>query len=84
MISKKLFRAQMVEGSDVSMINGISLLDALEFSMNPQLLVDLILQSLPESFVSFITYFYMNKIKCFLLELLNMLIIAQSQMKDNG
>ena len=80
-ILKKLFQDWMLEGLDIgdyviSMINMIFQLDVLEFPINTQLQTDIVLQSLPDSFSSFIIYFYMNKIECSLPELLNILIIA--------
>ena len=71
----------MLEGSNVgdhviNMINMIGQFDALEFPINTQLRIDLILQLLLDSFSSFIIYFYVNKIECSFLELLNKLIIA--------
>ena len=54
-ISKQLFHAKMKEGEDVgphvnSMIRSIEELESLDFSMDFHLQVDMILQSLPESF----------------------------------
>ena len=50
---------------------------SLDFTMNAQLQIDLILQSLPELFRQTIANFHMNKIECTLVELLNMLMMAQ-------
>ena len=80
-ISKRLFRAKMKEGEDVgahvnSMIRSIEELESLDFSMDFHLQVDMILQSLPESFGQTIANFQMNKIECTLAELLNMLMTA--------
>ena len=68
----------MKEGEDVavhvnSMIRAIEELESLDFSMDFHLQLDLILQSLPESFGQTISNFHMNKIECTLAELLNML-----------
>ncbi|XP_052197420.1 uncharacterized protein LOC127804588 [Diospyros lotus] len=49
--------------------------------LNPHLQIDLILQSLPDSYENFISNFYMNKIECTPAELMNMLITAQNNMK---
>ena len=81
-ISKRLFRAKMKEGEDVavhvnSMIRAIEELESLDFSMDFHLQLDLILQSLPESFGQTIANFHMNKIECTLAELLNILTTAQ-------
>ncbi|XP_052172241.1 uncharacterized protein LOC127788167 [Diospyros lotus] len=76
----------MAKGTDVGdhilkMTNLIGQLEVLEFYMDVELLVDLILQSLPQSFAPFILNFNMNKLECWLPELLNMLTIAQAQIK---
>ncbi|XP_052209197.1 uncharacterized protein LOC127812714 [Diospyros lotus] len=67
-ISKQLFKAKMVEGTDVgdhvlNVINLIGQLEVLDFYMNAKPQIDLILQSLPESFASFILNFNMNKLE---------------------
>ena len=54
-ISKRLFSAKMKEGEDVAvyvnfMIRAIEELESLDFSMDFHLQMDLILQSLPDSF----------------------------------
>ena len=82
-IFKQLFRSKMEEGTDVGdhvlkMINLISQLDILEFYMDVDLQIDLILHSLPESFTLFILNYNMNKIVCTVLELLNMLTINKA------
>ena len=87
-ISKRLFRAKMKEGEDVgahvnSMIRSIEELESLDFSMDFHLQVDMILQSLPESFGQTIANFHMNKIECTLIELLNMLVIAQKAIQGS-
>ncbi|XP_058009254.1 uncharacterized protein LOC131183155 [Hevea brasiliensis] len=75
----------MHEGQDVgehvhTMIWLIEQLEALDFSMDFSLQTDLILQSLPKSFGSFITNFHMTKQECTLASLLNILVIAQGNM----
>ena len=60
-----------------SMIHSIEELESLDFMIDAQLQIDLILQSLPESFGQTIANFHMNKIECTLAELLNMLVTAQ-------
>ena len=81
-ISKRLFHANMKEGEDVgvhvnSMIRAIEELESLDFIMNSLLQLDMILQSLPESFGQTIANFHMNKIECTLAELLNILVTDQ-------
>ncbi len=75
----------MHEGQDVgehvhTMIRLIEQLEVLDFSMDFSLQMDLILQSLLESFGSFITNFHMTKQECTLDGLLNILVIAQGNM----
>ena len=75
-ISKQLFRDKMREGEDVgvhvnSMTRLIEELESLDFSIDFHLQVDMILQSLLESFGQTIAYFHMNKIECTLMEPLN-------------
>ena len=67
-ISKRLFHAKMREGEDVgahvnSMIRAIEELESLDFTMDFHLQVDLILQSLLESFGQTIANFHMDKIE---------------------
>ena len=86
-ISKRLFCAKMKEGEDVGahvnfMIHSIEELQSLDFMMNAQLQIDLILQSLPESFGQTIANFHMNKIECTLAKLLNMLVTAQKSIHN--
>ena len=85
-ISKQLFKAKMTEGTDVGdhvlkMINLIGQLEVLNFYMDVELQIDLVLQSLLDSFAPFILNFNMNKLECLLPELLNMLTTAQAQIK---
>ncbi len=65
-ILKQLFIMRMIEGQNVGdyvhkMIWLIEQLEDLDFNMDFQLQMDLILQSLPESFGNFITNFHMTK-----------------------
>ncbi|KAL9451423.1 hypothetical protein AB3S75_013062 [Citrus x aurantiifolia] len=63
------------------MIDYIEQLEALNFSMDGELAIDLILQSLPDSFSQFIMNFNMNKMECSLAELLKMLNTAETCIK---
>ena len=81
----------MKEGDDVevhmnSIIRAMKELESLNFIMDFHLQVNLILQSLPESFKQTIANFHMTKIECTLAELLNMLVTTQKaiQGRDNG
>ncbi|KAK9225841.1 hypothetical protein WN943_010886 [Citrus x changshan-huyou] len=84
-ISKKLFRMRMTEGSVneyvLKMIDYIEQLEALNFSMDGELAIDLILQSLPDSFSQFIMNFNINKMECSLAELLKMLNTTETCIK---
>ncbi|KAK9174631.1 hypothetical protein WN944_029668 [Citrus x changshan-huyou] len=75
----------MTEGSVnehvLKMIDYIEQLEALNFSMDRELAIDLILQSLPDSFSQFIMNFNMNKMECSLVELLKMLNTAETCIK---
>ena len=80
-ISKQLFRDKMKEEEEVgahinSMIRLMEELESLDFTMDLHLQVYLILQSLPKSFEQTIVNFYMNKIECNLIELMNMLVMV--------
>ena len=85
-ISKSLFRARMTEGTPVQnhvlkMIEWIEKLTGLGMVLEDNLCVDIVLQSLPDSFSQFIMNFNMNKLEVTLLELLNMLREAESTIK---
>ena len=87
-ISKRLFRAKMKEGEDVgvhvnSMIRVIEELESLDFTMDFHLQLDLILQSLSESFGQTIVNFQINKIECTIAKLLNMLVMAKKAIQSN-
>ena len=56
-------------------------LGQLDFVMDGELNQDLILQSLPESFIQFVVNYHMNKLNTSLPELLNMLKITESHIK---
>lgn len=88
-ISKRLFRAQMAPGTSVSehclkMIDDMEQLVKLGFNLDADLQIDLVLQSLPESFSHFVMNFNMNKIHATLSELMNMLVTAEGTLKING
>ena len=84
--SKQLYRCKMAEGSSVSahvlkMIGLIEKLADLGHIFDNELSIDLILQSLPDSYSQFIMNFNMNKLECSLTELLNMLKTAEPTIK---
>jgi hypothetical protein len=69
-------------GSHVlKMIGYIERLETLGFVMEGELSMDLILQSLPESFSPFIMYFNMNNVEKIFSKLLNMLKTAEQYIK---
>ncbi|KAG6531274.1 hypothetical protein ZIOFF_005078 [Zingiber officinale] len=77
-----LIQTRMIEGSSVhdhvvKMINMVEKLEDLGIGMDSHLYIDLILQSLPESFSQFITNFLKNGIETSLRGLLNMLSNAE-------
>ncbi|XP_021691815.2 uncharacterized protein LOC110673102 [Hevea brasiliensis] len=84
-ISKQLFRMRMVEGQDIDqhinkMIRLTEQLESMDFTIHADLQLDLILQSLLNSFSHFVINFNMNKLECTLAGLLNMAVIAQKGM----
>lgn len=85
-ILRDLFQTRMTEGSSVhdhvlKMINMVEKLEDLGIGMDNNVYIDLILQSLPESFSQFITNFLKNRIETSLRELLNMLSNAERTIK---
>ncbi|KAL8104297.1 hypothetical protein AgCh_028499 [Apium graveolens] len=82
-VSKELFGCRMSEGSSVNdhvlkMINLIERFGQLGFAMDGELSQDLVLQSLPSSFIQFVVNFHMNKLDVSLPELHNMLKTTES------
>ena len=87
-VSKKLFRTRMAEGTQVGphvlkMIGYIEKLATLGFMMDFELSIDLILQSLPDSFSQFVMNFNMNNMERTLSQLMNMLKTAEADMKKS-
>ena len=85
-VSKALFRSRMVEGSSAVQhglkMNGyIEQLANLGVLMDHELSIDLILQSLPDSYASFVLNYQMNKISTTIPELINMLKKAEESRK---
>jgi hypothetical protein len=66
-----------VESHVLKMIGYIERLGKLGHKLERELSIDLILQSLPDSFSQFVMNYHMNKIDCSLAELLNMLKTAE-------
>ncbi|KAL4377896.1 hypothetical protein GQ457_02G024690 [Hibiscus cannabinus] len=87
--SKALFQCKMSEGSLVGahvikMMGYIQTLEKLGFALNDELAIDVVLQSLPDSFSQFILNFNMNEIEKTLPQLLGMLRTAEGNMKKGG
>ncbi|CAL9076301.1 unnamed protein product [Musa textilis] len=85
-ISKSLFRARITERTPVQnhvlkMIEWIEKFTGLRMVLEDNLCVDIVLQSLSDSFSQFIMNFNMNKLEVTLPELLNMLREAESTIK---
>ncbi|XP_012078997.1 uncharacterized protein LOC105639525 [Jatropha curcas] len=86
--SKELFHCKMAEGSSVSvhvfkMTGYIEKLGQLGIAMDYELIIDLVLQSLPPSYSHFILSFNMNKLDAGLPELLGMLTTAEGALKKD-
>ncbi|KAL4386179.1 hypothetical protein GQ457_09G016860 [Hibiscus cannabinus] len=87
--SKALFQCKMSEGSLVGahvikMMGYIQALEKLGFALNDELAIDVVLQSLPDSFSQFILNFNMNEIEKTLPQLLGMLRTVEGNMKKGG
>ncbi|KAK8502801.1 hypothetical protein V6N12_073851 [Hibiscus sabdariffa] len=87
--SKALFQCKMSEGAQVGahvikMMGYIQMLEKLGFALNNELAIDVILQSLPDSFNQFVLNFNMNEINKTLPQLLGMLRTAESNLKKGG
>ncbi|KAK9036766.1 hypothetical protein V6N11_021694 [Hibiscus sabdariffa] len=87
--SKDLFQCKMSEGTPVGahvikMMGYIQTLEKQGFAVNNELVTDVILQSLSDSFKQFILNFNMNDIDKTLPQLLGMLRTAKSNLKKNG
>ena len=65
----------------LKMITYIEKLDQLGFVMDHELSIELILQSLPQSFSQFIMNYHMNKLDSTLSKLFNMLKTAERALK---
>ncbi|KAK8547478.1 hypothetical protein V6N12_031615 [Hibiscus sabdariffa] len=68
----------------IKMMGYIQTLEKLGFALNDELAVDVVLQSLPDSFNQFVLNFNMNEINKTLPQLLGMLRTVESNMKKGG
>ena len=87
-VSKALFGSRLTEGAQVGphvlkMIEHIERLETLGCGLDAELQMDLILQSLPDSYAPFIMNFNMNTMEKTLSELLNMLRTAEQDLKKS-
>jgi hypothetical protein len=87
-ISKALFASKLAEGSPISphmikMISYIETLTKLGCEIKDDLAIDVILQSLPTSYESFIMNFHMNGMYKIVAKLYGMLKIAEDSIKKN-
>ncbi|KAK8585384.1 hypothetical protein V6N13_076258 [Hibiscus sabdariffa] len=87
--SKALFQCKMSEGAQVGahvikMMGYMQKLEKLGFALNNELAIDVILQSLSDSFNEFVLNFNMNEINKTLPQLLGMLRTTESNMKKGG
>ncbi|KAK8600691.1 hypothetical protein V6N12_050543 [Hibiscus sabdariffa] len=87
--SKAIFQCKMIEGFPVGahvikMMGYIQTLEKLGFPLKNELATGVILQSLPDSFKSFVLNFNMNEINKTLAQLLGMLRTAEGDMKKSG
>ena len=81
-VSKELFQAKMVKRSSVNEhVLNIEQLKKLDVGMDADLQIDLILQSLLNSFLLFVMNFNMSRMTVPLHELLNMLTTAEGSIK---
>ncbi|KAL4290252.1 hypothetical protein GQ457_14G014440 [Hibiscus cannabinus] len=87
--SKALFQCKMSEGFPVGahvikIMSYIQTLEKLSFALNDEFTIDVVLQSLPDSFNQFVLNFNMNEINKTLPQLLGMLRTAEGNMKKGG
>ncbi|XP_021293402.1 uncharacterized protein LOC110423509 [Herrania umbratica] len=87
-ISKELFRCKMAKGSSVrphvlKIVGLIKRLGQLGLAMDHELSIDLVLQSLRDSFSQFMLNFHMNRLEATLLQLLNMLDTTERSIKKD-
>ncbi|KAK8618054.1 hypothetical protein V6N13_115929 [Hibiscus sabdariffa] len=87
--SKALFQCKMSEGSPVGahvikMMGYIPTLEKPGFALNDELAIDVVLQSLPDSFNQFVLNFNMNEINKTLPQLLGMSRTSEGNMKKGG
>ncbi|KAL4341669.1 hypothetical protein GQ457_08G035460 [Hibiscus cannabinus] len=87
--SKPLFQCKMSEGSPVGahaikMMGYIQTLEKMDFARNDELAIDVVMQSLSDSFNQFVLNFNMNEINKTLPQLLGMLRTAEGVVSKDG
>ena len=65
------------------MIKDLKELEKLDMSKDKKLLIDLILQSLTDSYAQFIVNIYMNKIQCTIAKLVNILVTTEGILRSS-
>ncbi|KAK8680628.1 hypothetical protein V6N13_109568 [Hibiscus sabdariffa] len=84
MIGLWAYSNTLVGAHVIKMMGYIQALEKLGFPLNVELAIDVVLQSLPDSFNQFVLNFNMNEINKTLPQLLGMLRTAESNMKKGG
>ncbi|KAK8993390.1 hypothetical protein V6N11_033491 [Hibiscus sabdariffa] len=79
--SPKFLKANSPPSWPIPLIEQLNTLEKLGFALNDELAIDVVLQSLPDSFSQFILNFNMNEIEKTLPQLLGMLRTAEGNMK---
>ncbi|MDM1786904.1 hypothetical protein, partial [Acinetobacter bereziniae] len=87
-VCQRLFKTKLRDGQPIqdhclNMIKDLEELEKLGMSMDKELQIDLVLQSLTDSYGQYIVNFHMNKIQCTLAELMNMLVTTEGTLKSS-
>ena len=78
----KMHKGQSVHKHCMTVIKDIEKLGKLRLDMQMKLQMDLIIQSLTNSYSQFIINFYINKLDCTISELVNMLVATEGTLKS--
>ena len=79
----KIYDGQSIHDRYLTMIKDIEEFQKLKMNMDKKLQVDLIFQSLSDSYRQVIMNYHMNKIDATLSELLNILLTAEGTLKNS-
>ena len=74
---------QSVQDHCLSMIKDLEELEKLDVILDRDFQIDVILQSLSDAYGQFIMNFHMHKMQCTLVELMNMLVMAELSLKGS-